>query len=242
MMLSLPLAGRPAMAATGRYALELIAGGPDGDGWLAGIRILLDPGWKTYWRMPGDAGIPPEFNFESSRGVGEVEVLYPLPRRMRDEGGETVGYADEVVFPVRFMATGEDARLSLTANLGICEDICIPVMAEAEIDVGAPASSSAETALIARWLAKVPARGEPVIRAWAEAPDLLAVSLADAASDIFVEGPDGAYFHVPRFSADGREARLKVSGLSETMQLRGASLRLTVALAEGGLEQTMTVG
>jgi len=242
-LLASPFAGRTALAAQGRYALELIAGGRDGDGWLAGIRILLDPGWKTYWRMPGDAGIPPDFDFGNSRGVSGIEVLYPLPRRMSDEGGETVGYADEVVFPVRFAVTAPDARLSLAANLGICDKICIPVAGDAEIDVGTSGSSSSTgQALIARWLAKVPAPGMPVTRAWAEGPDMLAVALAEEAIDIFVEGPDSTYFHAPLFSADHREARLKVSGISETAQLRGASLRLTVALAHGGLEQSMTVG
>ncbi|MBM3521156.1 MAG: hypothetical protein FJX63_10410, partial [Alphaproteobacteria bacterium] len=204
-LLALPLAGQRAVAAEGRYAFELIDGGPSGDGWLAGIRVKLDPGWKTYWRMPGDAGIPPEFDWGNSRGVTNIEVLYPLPKRLRDEGGETVGYADEVVFPVRCLAEASGAKLSLSVTLGICREICIPISTASAIDIGKEGSSSSESALVARWLEKVPPLGEPVRKAWAEAPDLLAIELAELATDIFVEGPDSAYFHAPVFSADRRQ-------------------------------------
>ena len=60
-------------------------------------------GWKTYWRMPGDAGIPPQFDWSGSQNVKSVEVLWPAPQRFIDSGGETVGYKDRVVFPLRIV-------------------------------------------------------------------------------------------------------------------------------------------
>ena len=83
------------------FKVSLVGDAYTGDGWLTGIRIALDDGWKTYWRMPGDAGIPPAFGWNGGSGDGLVEVLFPLPARFRDAAGETVGYHDEVVLPVR---------------------------------------------------------------------------------------------------------------------------------------------
>ena len=69
----------------------------DGE-WSAGVQIDLAEGWKTYWRMPGEAGIAPEFDWSGSRNVADVEVRWPAPRRYHDASGETVGYARRVVF------------------------------------------------------------------------------------------------------------------------------------------------
>ncbi len=83
-------------------SLRLIAGGPDDtEGLRAGIEIKLKPGWHTYWRYPGDSGVPPRFTFPGSINVAAVKVLYPAPQAIVDETGTTIGYTDNVVFPLR---------------------------------------------------------------------------------------------------------------------------------------------
>src|SRR5262249_31521832 len=73
---------------TGKYwAARLIAGNVDGSNLRAGLEIKLDPGWKTYWRYPGDSGVPPVFDFASSENVKSVTVLWPAPQRFPDGSG-----------------------------------------------------------------------------------------------------------------------------------------------------------
>ena len=59
----------------------------------AGIEIRLDPGWKTYWRYPGDSGVPPTLDFAGSENVKSVTALWPAPQRFADgAGGHSIGY------------------------------------------------------------------------------------------------------------------------------------------------------
>src|SRR5580693_3798463 len=79
-----------------RAAMRLVAGAQRGAGAAtihhAGIEIRLAPGWKTYWRYPGDSGVPPRFDFSKSDNVQSLEVLWPAPRRFSDDDGDSIGY------------------------------------------------------------------------------------------------------------------------------------------------------
>ena len=103
-----------------------------------GLDIRLDEGWKTYWRMPGDAGIPPQFNWSGSTNVKKVEVLWPAPQRFNDRGGETVDTRDRVVFPLQIMPidAGAEVKLELSLFFGVCQDVCIPGNAELSRELG----------------------------------------------------------------------------------------------------------
>ena len=67
---------------------------------IAALQITLAPGWKTYWRQPGDTGIPPKFDFRVSEGLGALEVLYPTPKITWQDQVRTISYQDEVIFPI----------------------------------------------------------------------------------------------------------------------------------------------
>ena len=97
----------PAVAEEKPYRVSLIGDGFDGTSWQTGVLIELAPGWKTYWRMPGDSGVPPEFTWSTSLPA-KVEVQYPTPSRHVDKSGEAVGYDSEVLFPVT--VTPEQAK------------------------------------------------------------------------------------------------------------------------------------
>ena len=103
---------------------RLVAGAPatrSAKAYLAGIELTLADGWKTYWRMPGDAGVPPQFDWSGSTNVASVKVLYPAPHRMHEAGAETVGYKTSVVFPVEVVPKdpAQPIDLALVMELGI---------------------------------------------------------------------------------------------------------------------------
>src|SRR5262245_454234 len=108
-----------------------------GGSYLAGLEMVIADGWKTYWRTPGDAGVPPQFDWSGSTNTAAVKVLYPAPMRMREAGGEVIGYKNAVLFPLE--VTPENAAkpvaLKLALEFGICKDICIPATATLELSL-----------------------------------------------------------------------------------------------------------
>ncbi len=95
---------------------------------MAALRLDLEPGWKTYWRAPGDAGIPPSFDWRGSRNLQSVGVSWPRPSVFDDNGMRSIGYSDTLVIPLSITADqpGSPVRVRLTMDIGVCADICIP--------------------------------------------------------------------------------------------------------------------
>ncbi|MEM1351757.1 MAG: protein-disulfide reductase DsbD domain-containing protein [Pseudomonadota bacterium] len=95
---------------------------------IAALRVDLAPGWKTYWRAPGDAGIPPRFDWSGSRNLHSVAVNWPAPKVFDQNGYRSVGYENTLIIPLHIEATQSGAPIQLNAQmeLGICSDICIP--------------------------------------------------------------------------------------------------------------------
>ena len=200
--------GAPARAADAspwiedtRSALRLIAGGQAAGaaGLRAGIEIKLASGWHTYWRYPGDSGVPPGFNFSGSDNVASVKVLYPAPHAYSDEAGVTIGYKDEVIFPLRVIPRdkGKPVTLHLKADYAVCEKLCVPVEARAQLTLAGGAGAS--DALLAAAEARVPkqvsaaAAGLTARRANDDKrKPLIFVDLAaptGQTTELFVEGP-----------------------------------------------------
>jgi DsbC/DsbD-like thiol-disulfide interchange protein len=100
----------------------------DGNVRMAGLRIKMAPGWKTYWRAPGDAGIPPQFDWSGSRNLAGVHVHWPTPKVFHQSGMRSIGYDNTVVLPLSLSpdTTGKDITLKGDIEIGICADICIP--------------------------------------------------------------------------------------------------------------------
>jgi DsbC/DsbD-like thiol-disulfide interchange protein len=122
----------PAQAAPAADMVEarLLPGWRAADGTHIGaLEISLRDGWKTYWRAPGDAGIPPRFDWRGSRNLGDVGVVWPVPRTISQNGVRTIGYADSVVLPLRISPqdTGRPVTLKGAVEMGICKDVCVPV-------------------------------------------------------------------------------------------------------------------
>jgi DsbC/DsbD-like thiol-disulfide interchange protein len=243
-LVALAAISMPAQAVEKPYRVFLEGDAYQGGGWLTGLHVELEDGWKTYWHMPGEAGIPPQFTWKPSVPVG-IEVLYPLPARFADASGETVGYKHEVVFPVRVKAgAATDVTVDLDLFFAVCRDICIPAQAKASITLGAAQRDPQGSRRVEEWLARVPKAGTPVSKAsivMEQDSPVLHLDLTMPASDIFVETAGSAYFRKPVFSADGRQARLVIDNVRDASKLKGATLKLTVSTQAGGLEQDVTL-
>ncbi|WP_170151542.1 protein-disulfide reductase DsbD domain-containing protein [Microvirga subterranea] len=181
--------------------MRLIAGGLDGAQHLAGIEITLDPGFKTYWRTPGDSGLPPNFDWSGSENVATVELRWPAPKRQEDAGGVAYVYGGNLVLPVLVTPRERDkpVNLRLAIDYGVCKDICIP--ARAELSEALPADGAHRDAIEGA-LAHVP-RPQPLDARAA----LAIVGIEQAAQDksafrVTVRAPDGAK---PTLFAEGPE-------------------------------------
>lgn len=96
---------------------------------MTALHLTLAPGWKTYWRVPGDSGIPPAFDFAGSENLARVALHWPRPSVYDSDGLETVGYAGELVLPVEVWpaVAGDAVTLQGQASIGVCRDVCLPV-------------------------------------------------------------------------------------------------------------------
>ena len=121
------------VAAQDRF--EMPVSGKILNGWLqsdgsrmAALKLELEPGWKTYWRTPGDAGIPPQFDWSGSENLHGVGIAWPAPRVFLTAGMRTIGYTDTFVLPMTLVpkTAGQPIELNAVIDMGICSDICIP--------------------------------------------------------------------------------------------------------------------
>ncbi len=226
----------------------------DGETRLGGLEILLDPGWKTYWRHPGDSGIPPTLDFTGSDNLAAVAIEYPAPELFWDGYAWSLGYADAVVFPLIVSAKdpAKPVDLKIAMQYGVCKDVCIPAEASAGLMLdGAKARRSG----IDFYRARVPesvAEGTGVRHAAVDhAGDVpvleIHLSLPGAEQDAFavVEGPEGWYLPVPDRAGQSAEGakiyRMPLDGAPEGAVLSGAELRITGVSPAYAFEQSITL-
>lgn len=133
-------------------AARLIAGSaqktPDGLVLRAGIEISLDPGWKTYWRYPGDTGVPPTFDFAESENVKSTTLQWPAPESFSDgAGGHSIGYVGDIILPLTVTPAdaAQPATLHVKLNYAICGTLCVP--AEAALEISLTGKSADDAAL-----------------------------------------------------------------------------------------------
>lgn len=133
--------------------LEVIPGWRNAAGeHVAGLRISLAPGWKTYWRAPGAGGIPPLFSFEGSSNITASTPHWPTPEVFDLNGLRSIGYENSVVLPMTLIPENDadDIYIQGQVQIGVCETVCIPV--SLEFDAVLPNSSSPDPAIAAAFL------------------------------------------------------------------------------------------
>ena len=133
-----------------------------GGDYLAGLEIVLDQGWKTYWRAPGDAGVPPVFHWGASRNVAAVQVIWPRPQVFYQNGMRSIGYSERVVIPLRVTPGRADRKVRLDGKvqIGICSDICVPL--DVSLDAVALPQTGTRVPAIAASMADRPYSGDEV--------------------------------------------------------------------------------
>jgi suppressor for copper-sensitivity B len=234
--------------------VRLIAASPGvgtGNTVRLGLEFALAPGWKIYWRSPGDAGLPPVLDWTGSTNLAGATLLWPAPQRFSAYGLETIGYEGDVVLPIAAQLTAAGEALGATVGLQYltCKDICIPYEATLRLDLPA-ASVAAEpgfAAAIASAEQRVPQQGSAatlrvvdVQLHGGKAPSLeLTVAAATGtlrSPDAFVDAPPGMAFGAPQvtLSRDATQATLALAvsgppGAAESL----AGKPLTVTVVDG---------
>lgn len=128
---------------------------PEGH-YMAAISLTLAPGWKTYWRAPGEAGIAPQLDWSESQNLAEVVLHWPRPDVFEISGLQSIGYHDALVLPVEVTPRdpSKPVVLRLRGDLGICKNICVPASIDLQADL---AGKGAPDAVIAAALRARPA-------------------------------------------------------------------------------------
>jgi DsbC/DsbD-like thiol-disulfide interchange protein len=236
----------------GHSAVRLLAGSRSGAVLLGGIAFQLEPGWKTYWRNPGDSGVPPRFDFSKSENIEAVTVLWPAPTKFDDgAGGHSMGYHNQVVLPLRIVAKSADKPVTLRAdiNYAVCEKLCIPVQANAELAIASVASTEDSALFAALDTVPKPANiGDPNplsirdVKRDGKSAVLVDVVSPDAREvSLFVEGPTPDWaLPVPKLlehSPPGvKRFAFALDGLPPGADSQGAALRLTLVGGERSYE------
>ena len=246
-------AARSDWSAADRAQLRLLLAAPEAGRIAGGVEIVLEPGWHTYWRTPGEAGVPPMFDFSGSENVAAVEVLYPAPERFDDGASVSLVYKDEVVFPVEItpLDPSRPIILRVDASFGVCREVCIPTQTSSE--VGAAPSSKPDAlaeARLRRFQPRVPKPAEPgrfdVENISVEGDALLIdVRMPDSSyTDLFAEPPPGWYIGQPRLVARANGVsryRLALAGRPADVVVSGQEFRFVAVAGGEAIEETVEI-
>jgi len=241
------LAGPPAAKASKAY--------------LAGLEVSLAEGWKTYWRMPGDAGVPPLFDWTGSANAATIKVHYPAPHRLQEPGAQTIGYSSAVIFPIEVIPAdaSKPVDLKLTAEFGICREICVPAEAKFSLALSPRQLEGQPLPALVGALERVPRPqngrrvGDPELQRVAASLDgnrpHLSIDVrfpnGDRGADVFVEAPAGLYVPLPKRLPDGADGTLRfevdLSRGGNARDLQAKTLTLTLVSDAGATEATWAV-
>lgn len=164
------------------------------------LEIKLNPGWKTYWREPGDGGIPPSL---TSDGIALV-LLFPAPERITANDLAFNGYQTGVSFPFSLPNTAA-STLNLSAFVGICSEVCVPFQADFKLNRDRLDGDTIDSAF-----SKLPEQAN------SESPVLLAARIGNelhlkapiGAEELFLAPDKGLYLEHPKRHNDGFSARI----------------------------------
>lgn len=230
----------------------------DADSVRLGLHFRMRPGWKIYWRSPGDAGFPPDPDWAGSENMRAVSMAWPAPKRFSIFGLETLGYADEVLLPLAVALENPGQPLRLKANIRYlaCKDICIPYEAALALDLpSGTAGPGIESGLVERFAALVPGPDSSgglsienaVLINRGKDPVLQLALRSDTgfdAPDVFIEAPKDTLFGKPAvvIAESGKRALLEVKGAGATaVDLDGGNFTVTLVDGNRAIERILPV-
>lgn len=231
--------------------LRLISSGkiaPDGTT-LLGLEINMPENTKTYWRVPGDTGLPTELDFTGSSGVASHEIVWPYPTRDQTENYLDYVYFGPTVLPVEVKLTGKEASVDVSAVLGVCSDICIPAQAKFSLDLTGQ-SDMPNGLRLRQSIADAPIAWDGATQPLSELElrtqdRMLAVRVLDPTLDpdtIIAATADGEpLFGAPQKSPEPDLVLLPIQGKGDLAKLVGRDVQLTFITDMGAYELTRTV-
>ncbi|MEP0519834.1 MAG: protein-disulfide reductase DsbD domain-containing protein [Hyphomicrobiales bacterium] len=240
---------------------RLVVTGDPMSGYLqAGLEIELEEDWKTYWRFPGDSGIPPTLDWSNAANVADAKLRFPAPQRFKDEYGQSVGYKHSVVFPIdiKLARIGRPTQLEVDAILGICREVCIPVTERFSLKVppifvtsqdAKNVLAKANTSVPAAYSdAETDAQQELSIETferYGTTPLLsIRVPLDLEIMDVFVEGPETWFLTLPKKGPSDQTHQLwqlPLDGTPVGKDPWGAKMRVTMVGTAHAFEQEFTL-
>lgn len=235
--------------------MRLVALPPDAAGKVrAGLQIEPLPGWITYWREPGNNGIPPQITVAPDSGVSLTNISFPVPKHISEGGISDIGYDGPVTLPLEFTETrpGSATALKVTAFIGLCKQICIPFQAELSLKLPEAAQSMPEEeAILQAAAASLPASPAPDFKVLAHSLSAdgkhLSLKLAlpqhgAAKPDVFVSGPSGYLFWAQKdvkLDAGVYEADIAIGKLPKNYDPKGKTWGLLVVDGSRSMETTL---
>ncbi len=238
--------------------VRLVAGEARAGGIVAAaLEVVLDPGWKTYWRTPGGGGLAPGFDFSRSENLRGATIRYPVPHRVSDGYSVSNVYEGEVIFPILLepIDPTRPLRLSLGFTFGVCQDICIPVDLRAVLAWMPGTEDPDAEAVVGAGEATLPGHPVPgefaverVVRTggtetFPEFEVDAAIPRPDGAV-MFVEAPEGWYPGVPEeVRRDGGRVvyRVTIDRLGVKAPVAGAELVFTIVSGGRAIEQRVVL-
>jgi DsbC/DsbD-like thiol-disulfide interchange protein len=242
------IAAQPAFAASSAWhettggRVRLVTAGPvDAKGVLRGaLQIELQPGWKTYWRDPGNSGVPPQIDIGANGEWSKADIEFPAPQWHRDDYGMWAGYDHSVALPVKLetLPGKTPASVSGSVFLGICETICVPLQAPLALDVDAAATPAEDSAIVDAAWDSLPKPADDAFRVSGISPGKdseleVSVTAPIQPVELFLAGQDGYMFGTPKPLGDGRFS-LKVISRPK-LKPAGPGLHYTLVTPQGAV-------
>ena len=208
---------------------------------MAGLSLTLRPGWKTYWRSPGEAGIPPRLDWSGSTNLREVKVHWPTPSIFDSFGLTTIGYADHVLLPVEITPIDPDQPIGvdLGLDMGVCRDICVFEHAKIE-QLLLPGVAAGESRVSAAF-AQLPLSGAEaglsaaICTIAGDGKDqrfdaTLSFDQKTSGAEVLIEGPEDIWFHQISTREDGSDLHVSatLTPLLDGAWITRSQIRMTV--------------
>lgn len=212
--------------------------------WMTALRLELSPGWKTYWRSPGDSGVPPRFDWAGVTNLDHAGARWPRPEVIDSGGERTLGYHDALVLPIELApaAPGQPVAGRVEVELGLCLNVCVP----ADLTLALPLPADTPDPRITAALAQVPVPVEAALTcALTEIADGVRVAasvgapLTDGTAAALELGRPEVWVSAPEVTAgDGRLTATAdfVPPAAKPFPLDPAEVRLTLIGPEGAVE------
>jgi len=217
---------------------------------LAAIELDMPQTTKTYWRIPGETGIPVQLELEGSANIGSGEIIWPYPERQLDKGYIDFIYSGPVVLPIALSVGEGPAAIKANIMLGVCDDICVPVRADLALNIDPTTPDRGQDLRIRQALADAPVAwtgdetiiGDVVFDAGTRTLEIaIDTTRLDPQSLIVDNGDPSLLFSMPQKSPEAAIVSFKLLGKSTRLDLHGQPVRLTFLTEEGAFEVSRTV-